>query len=184
VLASVTQFLRRRLKLTVNVAKSAVDRPWHRSFLGFSMTVHREPRLRVAPKAVARFTGKLKDVLRRGRGRSIARTVADLAPLVRGWIGYFRLAEAKGIFEELDGWIRRRLRCVLWRQWKRRPTPAKRMMHRGLDEERAWRSAYNGRGPWWNAGARHMHDAFRVSFFANLGLPSLRMEHQRLNRAS
>src|SRR5262245_20625939 len=146
VLASVTRFLRERLKLTVNDAKSAVDRPWHRSFLGFSMTAHREPRLRVAPKTVVRFTGKIKDMLRRGRGRSIARTVADLAPVVRGWVGYYRLAEAKGIFEELDGWMRRRLRCVLWRRWKRRPTRAKRMMQRGLAEERAWRSAYNGRG--------------------------------------
>jgi RNA-directed DNA polymerase len=184
VLASVTRFLRERLKLTVNVAKSAVDRPWHRSFLGFSMTAHREPRLRVAPKTVARFRGKLKDMLRRGRGRSIARTVADLAPVVRGWIGYFRLAEAKGIFGDLDGWIRRRLRCVLWRQWKRRPTRAKRMIQRGIDEARAWRSAYNGRGPWWNAGASHMHDAFRAAFFATLGLPSLQMEHRRLNRVS
>jgi RNA-directed DNA polymerase len=184
VLASVTRFLRERLKLTVNTAKSAVDRPWHRSFLGFSMTAHKEPRLRVAPKAVVRFTGKLKDMLRRGRGRSIARTVADLAPVVRGWIGYYRLAEAKGIFEELDGWMRRRLRCVLWRQWKRRPTRAKRLMQRGLKEDRAWRSAYNGRGPWWNAGASHMNEAFKTAFFANLGLPSLQMEHRRLNRVS
>ncbi|HEX2335499.1 MAG TPA: group II intron reverse transcriptase/maturase [Hyphomicrobiaceae bacterium] len=184
VLASVTRFLGERLKLTVNTAKSAVDRPWHRSFLGFSMTAHREPRLRVAPKAVVRFTGKIKEMLRHGRGRSIANTVKDLAPVVRGWVGYYRLAEAKGIFEDLDGWMRRRLRCVLWRQWKRRPTRAKRMMQRGLTEERAWRSAYNGRGPWWNAGASHMNDAFRAAFFANLGLPSLQTEHSRLNRAS
>jgi RNA-directed DNA polymerase len=184
VLASVTRFLRERLKLTVNDAKSAVDRPWHRSFLGFSMTAHREPRLRVAPKAVARFTGKIKDMLRRGRGRSIANTVKDLAPVVRGWIGYYRLAEAKGIFEELDGWMRRRLRCILWRQWKRPRTRATRLMRRGPAEERAWASANNGRGPWWNAGASHMDDAFRAAFFAHLGLPSLLMEHRRLNRVS
>jgi len=184
VLVSVARFLKGRLKLTVNTAKSAVDRPCHRSFLGFSMTAHREPRLRVAPKAVARLKGKLKDMLRRGRGRSLAHTVADLTPVVRGWIGYYRLAESKGIFEELDGWLRRRLRCVLWRQWKRRPTRAKRMMQGGIAEERAWRSAYNGRGPWWNAGASHMNHAFPAAFFASLGLPSLLMEHRRLNRAS
>ncbi len=184
VLASVTTFLSRRLRLTVNTAKSAVDRPWNRAFLGFSMTAHKEPRLRVAPKSVMRFRAKLKDELRRGRGRNIVRTVKDLAPIVRGWIGYYRLAEAKGIFEDLDGWLRRKLRCVLWRQWKHRPTRAKRMMQRGIAEERAWRSAYNGRGPWWNAGASHMNDAFRAAFFANLGLPSLQMEHRRLNRVS
>lgn len=184
VLASVGRFLEERLQLTVNDAKSAVDRPWQRSFLGFSMTAHREPRLRVAPKSVDRFKGKLKDLLRRGRGRSIANTVKDLAPVVRGWIGYFRLAEAKGIFEALDGWMRRRLRCILWRQWKRPRARATRLMRRGLAEARAWASANNGRGPWWNAGASHMNDAFRAAFFANLGLPSLLMEHRRLNRAS
>jgi RNA-directed DNA polymerase len=183
-MASVTRFLSERLKLTVNVAKSAVDRPWKRTFLGFTMTTHKEPRLRVAPKSVDRFKGKLKTTLRQGRGGNSARTVKDLAPLLRGWIGYFQLAEAKGIFEELDGWMRRKLRCVLWRQWKRPPTRAKQMMRRGLVEGRAWKSAYNGRGAWWNAGASHMNDAFRAAFFAKLGLPSLQMEHRRLNRLS
>ena len=182
VMASITTFLSKRLKLAVNGAKSAVDRPWVRSFLGFSMTAHKEPRLRVAPKSVTRFKGKLKGMLR--PGRSVANTIKDLAPIVRGWIGYFRLAEAKGVFEELDGWIRRRLRCILWRQWKRRPTRAKGMMRQGIAEQRAWQSAYNGRGPWWNAGASHMNDAYRAAFFANLGLPSLQMEHRRLNRVS
>jgi RNA-directed DNA polymerase len=133
---------------------------------------------------VDRFKGKLKDMLRRGRGRSVANTVKDLAPIVRGWIGYFRLAEAKGIFEELDGWMRRRLRAILWRQWKRPRTRAGKLMQRGLAEERAWASANNGRGPWWNAGASHMNEAYRAAYFANLGLPSLLMEHRRLNRVS
>jgi RNA-directed DNA polymerase len=184
VMASITRFLSERLKLTVNAAKSAVDRPWKRTFLGFAMTAHKQPRLRVAPTSVARFKGKLKAALRRARGRNIACTVKDLTPVMRGWLGYFRLAEAKGVFEELDGWIRRRLRCILWRQWKRPHTRKARLMQRGLAEERAWRSAYNGRGPWWNAGASHMNDAFRAIFFANLGLISLQMEHRRLNRAS
>lgn len=184
VMASITRFLSERLKLTVNAAKSAVDRPWKRTFLGFTMTAHKEPRLRVAPTSVARFKGKLKAALRRARGRNIACTVKDLTPVMRGWIGYFRLAEAKGIFEELDGWMRRRLRCILWRQWKQPRTRKARLMQRGLAKERAWRSASNGRGPWWNAGASHMNDAFRAIFFANLGLISLQMEHRRLNRAS
>ena len=184
VMVSVTRFLSRRLKLTVNGAKSAVDRPWVRSFLGFSMTAHKVPRLRVAPKSVARFKGKLKDMLRRGRGRSVANTIKDLKPVVRGWAGYFRLAETKGIFEDLDGWLRRKLRCVLWRQWKRPPTRYARLMQRGLSEERARASAGNGRGSWWNAGASHMHEAFKATFFTNLGLPSLQMEHRRLNRVS
>ncbi len=184
VMASITRFLEQRLKLTVNTAKSAVDRPWKRVFLGYSMTAHRQPRLRVAASSVCRLRNKLRAAFRRGRGRSLTHTIEDLAPLLRGWIAYFRLAEAKGIFEDLDGWLRRKLRCLLWRQWKRPRTRAKRLMQRGLDADRAWASAYNGHGPWWNAGASHMHGAFRKAFFDQLGLPSLLDHHRRLNDAS
>ena len=81
--------------------------------------------------------------------------------------------------EGLDGWLRRKLRCILWRQWKRPYTRARNLMKRGLTEERAWKSATNGRGPWWNAGASHMNDAFRKSFFDQLGLVSLLDQHRR-----
>lgn len=182
VMVSLTRFLSERLKLTVNGAKSAVDRPWRRAFLGYSMTHHKGPRLCVASKSVARFKSKLKTLLRPGRGRNIAHTVGDLAPVVRGWVGYFRLAETKGTFEDLDGWLRRRLRCILWRQWKRPRTRAHRLMQRGIEAEHAWGVANNGRGPWRNSQVRPMTAAFRPRFFANLGLPSLLMEHRRLNR--
>jgi RNA-directed DNA polymerase len=183
VMASITRFLAERLRLTVNPTKSAVDRPSARTFLGYTVTAHKLPRLRVAPRSVVRLRDKLKTMLRLGRGRALASTVRTLTPLLRGWMGYFRLAQAKGVFEELDGWIRRKLRCVLWRQWKRPRTRAKRLMQRGLDVERAWRSAYNGRGPWWNAGASHMNDAYRAAFFSQLGLPSLIGLHRHFNRA-
>lgn len=97
---------------------------------------------------------------------------------------FCRHAEVKGIFEELDGWIRRRVRVVLWRQWKRVYTRAKNLMKRGLTEERAWKSACNGRGPCYNAGASHMNDAFRKEFFRHFGLVSLQQEHRRLNNLS
>jgi RNA-directed DNA polymerase len=184
VMASITRFLAERLKLAVNVAKSAVDRPWLRTFLGYTMTIHKQPRLRVAASSVERLRDKLRTVFREGRGCSVARTVADLAPILRGWTAYFRLAEAKGVFEDLDGWLRRKLRCLLWRQWKRPRTRAKKLMQRGLAEARAWQSAVNGHGPWWNAGASHMNDAFRKSFFDQLGLLSFLDQHRRLNRAS
>jgi len=184
VMASLTRFLNEVLRLSVNGTKSAVDRPWNRVFLGYTMTAHKAPRLRVAPASVARLKGKLRALWRQGRGRSLGRTIDDLAPVLTGWIAYYRLAEAKGIFGDLDGWIRRRLRCLLWRQWKRPRTRATRLMQRGLDEERAWMSATNGHGPWWNAGASHMHDAFRASSFQALGLVSLLDRHRRLNYAS
>ncbi|MDZ5649785.1 group II intron maturase-specific domain-containing protein [Nitrospirillum sp. BR 11828] len=127
---------------------------------------------------------KLRGLFRAGRGRSLAHTIETLAPILRGWTAYFRLAEVKGIFEDLDGWLRRKLRCILWRQWKRPRTRAGNLMRRGLDEARAWASACNGRGPWWNAGASHMNDAYRKSYFDTLGLPSLMTTHQRLNHVS
>ncbi len=183
-MAGLTRFLAERLRLTVNLAKSAVDRPWNRSFLGYTVTAHKEPRLRVAVKSVARLRDKLRDQFRQGRGRSIGRTIEALRPLLRGWMQYFRLAQAKGVFEELDGWLRRKLRCILWRQWKRPRTRAQRLMQRGLDEARALVSANNGHGPWWNAGASHMNDAFRKTFFDQLGLISLLEQHRRLNYAA
>ena len=184
VMASVTKFLAERLKLTVNAAKSAVDRPWNRAFLGYSMTFHMVPKLRVAPKSVVRFKEKVRAHMRRGRGRNLKRTIDDIAPVIRGWIAYFRLAETKGIFDELDRWIRRKLRCILWRQWKRPATRMARLMQRGLPKVRARISAYNGWGPWRNAGAAHMNDAFRNGFFAQLGLPELQKERLRLTRVS
>ena len=173
VLASVTQFLAKRLKLKVNQTKSAVERPWKGKFLGYSMTFDKQPRLKIAPASVKRFKSKLKELFRAGRGRNLARFIEELRPALRGWANYFRLAEVKGVFEELDGWIRRKLRCILWRQWKRPYTRAKNLMKRGLDEARAWTSATNGRGPWWNSGASHMNTCYPKSYFDKLGLVSL-----------
>jgi RNA-directed DNA polymerase len=183
VMASLTRFLAERLKLTVNGAKSAVDRPWKRTFLGYTMTLHKAPRLLIAASSVSRFKGKLKAAFRAGRGRALGATIKDLSPILRGWMAYFHLTEGKGVLEELDGWLRRRLRCILWRQWKRPATRAMRLRQRGLTEQRACESAGNGRGPWWNAGASHMNDAFRKTFFDQLGLVSLQQELRRLNHA-
>ncbi len=184
VMESLTRFLEGKLKLRVNREKSTVDRPWRRKFLGYSMTFHKKPRLKAAPESVKRFKGKVKEILRRGRGRSLRRTIDTLIPILRGWSNYFKLAQVKNVFEELDGWLRRKLRCILWRQWKRSYTRARNLMKRGLTEERAWRSATNGRGPWWNAGASHMNQAFPKSFFDSFGLVSLLNQHRRFQSAT
>ena len=185
VMKSITSFLDRRLRLKVNAEKSAVARPWERKFLGYSLTPNRKPRLKVAKESVKRLKGKLREIFRRGQGRNLGQLIADeLTPLLRGWMNYFRLAEVKGVFEELDGWIRRKLRGVIWRQWRRTITRAKGLMQRGLDKLRAWESANNGRGPWWNAGASHMHAAFPKSYFDRLGLWSLLDQRLRLQLVS
>jgi len=173
VMETITAYLSKRLRLRVNSEKSAVGRPSSRKFLGYSMTAGSAPRLRVSPQNEKRLKGKLRETFRKGRGRSLGRIIEELTPILRGWMHYFRLAEVKRPFEEIDEWIRRKLRCILWRQWKRAFTRAKKLMQRGLDEQRAWHSAGNGRGPWWNAGASHMNDAFRKGYFSKAGLVSL-----------
>jgi RNA-directed DNA polymerase len=182
IMETLTTFLEKRLKLKVNREKSAVDRPWTRKFLGYSMTVNRQPKLKPAPASVKRLKDKLKETLRRGKGRSLSCVIEQLTPMLRGWANYFKLSGVKGIFQELDAWIRRRMRCLLWRQWKRPRTRAKKLMQQGLEEIRAWKSAYNGRGPWWNAGASHMNEAFPKTLFDRLGLISLYDQVQRLHR--
>ena len=184
VLATVTRFVTERLKLKVNAEKSAVDRPWNRKFLGYSMTFHKAPRLKVAPESLQRFKGKIRLLCRQGRGRNLRKFIETLKPVMLGWVNYYRLAEVKGVFEELDQWIRRKLRCILWRQWKRVYTRARNLMKRGLPEERAWQSATNGRGPWWNAGASHMNQAFPKKCFDNSGLVSLLQHLQQLQRTT
>jgi RNA-directed DNA polymerase len=184
VMSGVRVFLEEVLKLRINPEKSAVARPWERKFLGFSVTSHRESRLRIAPASVQRLTQKVRDLMRTGRGRSLAHTIEDLNPLLRGWINYFRLTESKGILEEVDGWVRRRLRCLLWRQWTRRFTRARKLCALGLDAERARLSAGNGQGPWWNAGASHMNHALPAKYFTHKGLVSLLGTHQRLQSLS
>jgi len=184
VMSGVRTFLEGALKLRINAEKSAVARPWERKFLGFSVTTQRESRLRIAPASVQRLRQKVRDLMRSGRGRSLNRTIEDLNPLLRGWITYFRLTETKGVLEALDSWMRRRLRCLLWRQWKRRYTKARKLRALGIDAERARRSASNGQGPWWNAGASHMNQALPATYFTTKGLISLMGTHRRLQSLS
>lgn len=178
VMESVTRFLERRLRLTVNQAKSAVARPWNRKFLGYSMTVHHKPKLKVSPESVKRLKGELRELLRRGRGRNLSKLIFDITEKITGWVNYYKLSQVKNVFEELDQWIRRKLRCILWRQWKRPKTREKKMIRMGLEKERAWKSATNGRGPWWNAGASHMNACVPAKMLHALGLVSLLYKHQ------
>lgn len=180
----ITRFLTERLKLVVNEAKSAVDRPWNRKFLGYSVTFHKSSKLKVASTSLSRLKDKVRELMHKGRGRSIGRTIQDLNPLLRGWSAYFRWTQVFGVLEDLDGWIRRKLRCILWRQWKKPYTRGKNLMKMGLSEERAFRSAFNQRGPWWNSGGSHMNHAFPKKYFDQLGLVSVLETVQRLQCSS
>jgi len=184
VMQSITAFLEQRLKLKVNAAKSAVARPWERKFLGYSMTWHRKPKLKIASQSRQRLTEKIRLALQRGRGQSMQQVIEGLNPVLRGWMAYFRLTEVKNMLEDLDGWLRHKLRTLLWRQWKRVYTRARNLMKVGIDRVRAWTSATNGRGPWWNGGASHMNHAFPKTWFDRMGLVSLLDTHRRFQSVS
>ncbi len=182
VMASVERFLRQRLKLTLNREKSRVARPWMCDYLGYGMSWHRQPRLRVATMSLLRLRDRLGALLRGARGRKMAYTIERINPILRGWAGYFKLTQGKRALEILDGWVRHKLRCALWRQWKRPSARARNLMRLGIDEQRAYHSAFNGRGPWWNSGAPHMNQALPKKLWDGLGLVSILDTITRLNR--
>lgn len=161
-----------KLKLSVNREKTKVDRPWKRTFLGYTMTSHKIPRLKVSSESVKRLRLKIKDLCRKGRGRKLVSTIDSLRSVLRGWFNYFKLVEVKNIFEEINSWLRRKLRCIIWRQWKKSKTRFRKLMGLGLSQERARALAFNGRGAWWNAGRSHMNQVFPKRYFDSFGLYS------------
>ena len=183
VMASLERFLEKRLRLRINREKSKVARPWERKFLGYTFTANRKPKLKVAPQSIKRLREKLRPFWRRARGRALTNTVGELNRVIRGWVAYFRLADVHGIFEQLDTWTRRNLRCILWRQWKKPHTRQKKLRQRGVDADRAHAGAMNNRGPWWNAGSSHMNQAVPNTELRQMGLVSFLDEHRRLVRS-
>lgn len=172
VLETTIKFIEETLKLRVNRDKSGVFRPRRAKFLGYTFVgTTGEPR--VHPKSFKRLRLKLRDIFWHGRGSSLFQTIEKLTLLLRGWRQYFKLDPRKGVFEELDAYIRRHLRKLIWIAWKRPKTRERELRRRGLTAERAWKSSVNGRGAWWNAKASHMNEAFPKAFFRRHGLYSL-----------
>jgi RNA-directed DNA polymerase len=170
VLESLTRFLSQRFQLQVNSAKSAVDRPWKRKFLGFSFT-RRDHRRKVSLSAIKRLKDRVREVTQRTRGRSIRQVVQELGQLLRGWWGYYGFTETLSIFKEVDSWIRRRLRCYLWKQWGRRRH--RELRNRGVRGELVWNTVKSAHGPWRLSRSPALMYALPWHYFANLGLPSL-----------
>lgn len=182
VLESIKRYVKTVLKLRVSESKSAVARVSQRTFLGYRID-HRGV-LRISMQSRARLIARLRQMLRHARGRSLARAIEQLNPVLRGWAAYFKLAHSKSALQLIDGWVRRKLRCILWRQWKRTSTRQRYLRRLGLSDHRAWKSAVNGRGPWWNAGASHMNIAMPKLRFDRLGLVSVLDTVLRLQRVS
>jgi RNA-directed DNA polymerase len=173
VMMSITRFITQRLKLKVNEAKSAVARPQERKFLGFSFTDGPEIRRAIAPKALMRFKDKIREITRQAKGISIETTVKRLATYMVGWRGYFGFCETPEVLIGLVRWVRLRLRCALWRQWK---TPRRRraaLLQLGVRPRLAANTAGSGRGPWYLARSKALSVGASNAYFRSLGLPSL-----------
>jgi len=173
VMRSVTRLLTTKLKLRVNSEKSAVARPWERKFLGFSFTNHKPPKRRLAPKAMARFKERVRELTSRTRGISLARKVQDLAEYLRGWIGYFGRCETPEVLAKLEKWLRRRLRSMVWKQWKRGTTRYRELRKRGIAAQDAAKTAGSSDGPWHLANTPALKIALSNAYFASFGLPEL-----------
>ena len=173
VMQNITDFVTHRLKLKVNSSKSAVARPWQRQFLGFTFTSGREPKRRIAPKAITRFKQRVRELTRRRGGISMPQRISRLATYLRGWRGYFGHCQTPSVLEDLDSWLRRRLRAVIWKQWQRGRTRHKRLRQLGVNPAKARRSAYSSDGPWRMSASPAMCVAFPNAYFHSLGLPRL-----------
>jgi RNA-directed DNA polymerase len=170
---SITRFITQELKLKVNEAKSAVARPQERKFLGFSFTAGPEVKRVIAPKALDRFKQRIREITGRAKGVSMKATMEELAPYMRGWRSYFGFCETPEVLVSLTGWVRRRLRCALWRQWK---TPRRRraaLLELGVRPQLAANMAGSGRGPWYLALTKALNVGLSKAYFKSLGLPSL-----------
>lgn len=176
VMEATVRYLTEKLKLKVNQQKSAVDNPWNRKFLGFTFTKDKEPkRIVVHESRIKRLKDKIKGITKGMRGGNLAEGIRKkLMPITRGWANYFGISGNLGIFENLDGWIRRKIRDILWRQWKKPRTRYKRLVALGLKENTAKKTAYSRKGPWRMARTPGMHKAVSNGVIEAMGYIPMR----------
>jgi RNA-directed DNA polymerase len=173
VMKNVTRFLTHRLKLKVNETKSAVARPVERKFLGFSFSNNKEPKRRIAPKAMLRCKHKIRELTQRTRGISLEQMTKELTAYLRGWKSYFSFCQTPSVLETLDKWIRHRMRSMIWKQWKRGTQRYAMLRHLGVGRDLAAQTAGSPHGPWRLAHSPALQYALPIAYFDSLGLPRL-----------
>lgn len=174
IMSSITSFITRRLKLKVNADKSAVDKPQNRKFLGFSFTGGGKPnRRKIAPKSLARFRAKVRSLTRRNRGKKMENRIKELSEYLTGWRGYYGFCETPSVLRDLDSWIRRRLRCIQWKQWKRYRKRKAELVKLGVPQDIAHMTAWSPKGPWRMSYSQGVQMALTGKHFEKLGLPRL-----------
>ena len=171
-LESISHWLRVKLKLTVNEQKSAVDRPWNRNFLGFTFSPRGNyKKVKVSDKAIKQLKYRVRSITRRTRGRTIMHIVSDLRKYLLGWRGYFGFSEVKSALVDLDKWIRRKLRCYIWKQWGR--SGYRQLRKRGVKRVLAWNTAKSAHGPWRISHSPALYLALPKDLFIKMGVPVL-----------
>jgi RNA-directed DNA polymerase len=173
VMESVKRFITNKLKLKVNESKSAVAKPQERKFLGFSFTGGQELKRKIAPKAISRFRERVREITHRSRGKSMQPVMEKLAQYIRGWRGYYGFCETPWVLKHLDSWVRRRVRCAFWRQWKTGRKRYAELIRRGVSKAAAANTAGARRGPWRVSQSRALDRALSNATLTSLGLPSL-----------
>lgn len=171
VMDSLRKFITNRLRLRINEAKSAVARPYRRKFLGFSFTSEKRARRRIAPKALERFKERVRELTARQRGRPLEAVIAELNSYLNGWKGYFGYCETASVLRELDGWIRRRLRCFLWKQWRKPRKRSLELARHGAPAALARGLGMSSRGAW--AASGWIDQFLPPAYFTSLGLTRL-----------
>jgi len=182
VMASMKRFLAEKLSLKVNEGKSAVDRPWKRKLLGFSFYKRKGIRVRVANKALGRFRARVRRLTRRTRQGKLGQVIQEVNQYTMGWIGYFWLSDAGSVFEEMDEWLRRRLRQLVWKRWKRGRTRWRELVKLGVP---AWQAAGGAgqRGPWRMAASPVINMALSNAYWREQGLVSITARYLQLRSA-
>ncbi|MBI4906328.1 MAG: group II intron reverse transcriptase/maturase [Acidobacteria bacterium] len=173
VMESVKRFISKKLKLKVNEAQSAVAKPQERKFLGFSFTKWGELKRLIAPKAIARFKERVREITRRNRGISMKERIKELAVYMRGWLGYYGFSEVPSQMKELNSWVRRRIRCVFWWQWKTARKRRAELINRGVKPDLAASTAGSRKGPWRVSQSPALTIALPNDYLHSLGLPKL-----------
>jgi RNA-directed DNA polymerase len=168
VMRSVTRFIEGSLRLTVNARKSAVDRPWNRKFLGFTVS-RNGTQLKVADKVIDKLKDRVRELTRRTRGHRLSDIVAELRDTLLGWKAYFGIAEVLSPLRDLDKWIRRKLRCYHWKQWGR--AGYRELRRRGVSVREAWHTSKSAHGPWRLSKTPALALALPARYFSNMGLP-------------
>lgn len=172
VMKSISAFIETKLKLVINQEKSSVKHPWEVKFLGFTFGT-KEPKVKIHPKSVDKFKDKIRKLTKGTRRVSMFRLINELKSLIIGWRGYFRVCDFKHILKYLDSWIRRRLRCYIWQQWKTFPAKRKGLLKFGVSKKWATVTAASSRGDWWCSNIQALRIAFPIAYFDRLGLPRL-----------